>query len=93
MLSSLIVVFHKLNAFLSTISGELLKQSVELVLLTLVGYMLFVEWRKKQDRELKYLIVGFFALAVARLIAVLFLSQAVFENFFKLFALRDIPFP
>ena len=87
MLSSLIVVFHKLNAFLSTISGELLKQSVELVLLTLVGYMLFVEWRKKQDRELKYLIVGFFALAVARLIAVLFLSQAVFENFFKLFLL------
>ncbi len=87
MLSSLIVVFHKLNAFLSTISGELLKQSVELVLLTIVGYMLFVEWRKKRDRELKYLIAGFFALALARLITVLFFSQAVFENFLKLFLL------
>lgn len=90
MLSSIIYVFHKFNAFLSTAAGELLKQSTELLLLVIVGYMLFTTWQNSQDRELKYLTIGFFALGVARLIEITILAQAVFESLTKIFLLDKV---
>ncbi|MDO8642775.1 MAG: ATP-binding protein [Candidatus Woesearchaeota archaeon] len=75
---SLIAAYHGINKFLGTFSGDLLKKSIEFVLILIILYMLASEYRKEKSSELKYLIAGFFLLLLEKIVMVAILSQVVF---------------
>jgi signal transduction histidine kinase len=89
----LLIIFHSLNTFLSTIGGELLKRSAEFVLLLIATYMITSEFgRHRYSRMLKYLLVGFSALAVSKFIMMFVYANAVFLHkfeFIKYFPILD----
>lgn len=78
MLSSLLLVFHKFNHFLSTSAGELLRRFSELILLTFASYMVASEWFRTKSKHLKYLLIGFGSLTAQKLLMTVFLAQIVF---------------
>jgi signal transduction histidine kinase len=91
---------HGFFNFLGSTEGELLKTAVELILFTLVNYMIISEWTRNRKKELRFLILAFSALVIDKLIAVYFLASFVFtnapahfwtlntaDNFFEIFAL------
>jgi len=78
MLFSLIDLYHNINKFLGTVAGELLKRSAELILLTVVTYMIFSEYRREKLPQLKYLMIGFAMLGLQRLIMTFVLADIVF---------------
>ena len=75
-----ITIFHKFNRFLGTYSGELLKRSLELLFIIFACYMVASEWLRTKTNDLKYLLIGFSSLAIAKLISVFFLAQHVFAG-------------
>jgi signal transduction histidine kinase len=64
----LINVFHLINRFLATEGGELLKIFLELILFTIVTYMIISEYGRSKKENLKYLMLGFSALMIDKLI-------------------------
>lgn len=77
---SLIAAYHHINKFLGTFDGDLLKKTVEFLLVTVILYMLISEYRKEKSRELKYLLFGFDLLLVEKIVMVFILSQVVFVD-------------
>ena len=51
-LESFIALFHTVNDFLGTLNGELFKNSLDLVLFTIVLYMLISEWLKNKRKDI-----------------------------------------
>jgi len=72
---------------MATDSGELFKKFVELFLFLVVTYMIASEFGRTRERHLKYLMVGFAALVLDKLIMSVVLSFIVFGNL-KLFILN-----
>lgn len=78
---TIIDVYHGVNRFLGTTSGELTKYAFELVLFTLVTYMVASEWTRSRDQKkesLQWLLWGFAILSATKLIATAALSFTVF---------------
>ena len=71
---------HKLFHILGDIEGELISKSFELILFTLITYMLISEYTRDQRRDLKYIFVGFGALAFSKLVSVVVLFGVVFGD-------------
>lgn len=65
---------------MATDGGELLKKFVELFLFTVVTYMIASEYGRSKERHLKYLMIGFAALAIDKLIMSLVFSSIVFGD-------------
>jgi len=97
---TLTLLLHGFFNFLGTTQGELLKTAVELLLFTVVNYMIISEWTRSRKRELRFLIIAFSAMAIDKLAATYFLASEVFasastnlwtiktaDNFFEIFAL------
>jgi signal transduction histidine kinase len=93
-------LLHGFFSFLGTVEGELLKSAIELILFTVVDYMIISEWTRSRKRELKFLIIAFSAMAVDKLASAYFLASVVFtgssaqfwtlhtaDNLFEIFAL------
>lgn len=80
---TIIEVYHGINRFLGTTAGELTKNAFELILFTLVTYMVASEWmRARQTREkLQWLMWGFAFLSITKLLTTLALSFLVFGGF------------
>ncbi|MBI5392382.1 HAMP domain-containing histidine kinase [Candidatus Woesearchaeota archaeon] len=72
-LESFIALFHAVNDFLGTLDGELFKNTIDLVLFTIVLYMLLSEWLKNRKKDLLYLIAAFASLVLGR--ALITISQ------------------
>jgi len=73
-------VYHGLNRFLGTIPGELAKNAFELILFTLVTYMVASEWTRSRDQQkerLQWLIWGFGFLSATKLLSTIALSYLV----------------
>ena len=78
---SFIDVYHGLNRFLGTVAGELAKNAFELVLFTLVTYMVASEWTRSRDEKkdrLQWFIWGFAFLSATKLLSTIALSYLVF---------------
>jgi signal transduction histidine kinase len=73
-------LLHSFFNFLGTTEGELLKTSVELMLFTIVAYMIISEWTRSRKKELKFLVLAFSAMAINKLFATYLLANAVFTN-------------
>ena len=80
---TIIQVYHGVNRFLGTTSGELTKNAFELILFTLVTYMVASEWmRARQNKEkLQWLMWGFLSLSLTKLMTTLAISFLVFGGF------------
>ncbi len=74
--------FHRFAFFLGTPSGELLKRFIEFVFYSMILYMILSEFRRNKKREYKYLIVGFFALALRQA----FMSTVLFTKVFSIYS-------
>lgn len=77
---TVIDVYHGLNRFLGTIPGELAKNAFELILFTLVTYMVASEWTRSRDEHkerLQWLIWGFGFLSAIKLLSTIALSYLV----------------
>ena len=55
----LIEVYHGINRLLGSGGGELLKRSVELLLLLFVTYMTVSEWTRSKRNDLRLLMFAF----------------------------------
>ncbi|MBC8495842.1 HAMP domain-containing histidine kinase, partial [archaeon] len=71
-------VYHSINRFMATDDGELFKKFVELFLFAIVTYMIASEYGRTKESHLKYLLIGFGALAIDKLIMTLVYSFIVF---------------
>lgn len=71
--------FHRFSYFLGTEAGELLKNFVEMIFLSIIVYMIISEFKKNGKREYKYLIVGFFALFASQAVTSIILFSKVFS--------------
>ncbi|MFH1771101.1 MAG: HAMP domain-containing sensor histidine kinase [archaeon] len=76
----LINAYHAINRFLATDGGELFTMFVELFLFFFVTYMIASEFARSKERHLKYLMVGFGALALDKLIMTVFYGLIVFGD-------------
>src|SRR3989344_9183842 len=72
--------FHRISYFLGTDQGEFFKRSIELLLYTLLSYMIISEFRKSKRKELIYLMVGFVSLMIHRLLLVFFNANILFAQ-------------
>lgn len=79
-LSILPLLYHSLNKFLASLGGELLKKSVESLVLLIVCYMLYSEYRRELKSHTKYLFFGFGVLAAERLLMTFLLASVVFTG-------------
>ena len=77
-MNSFIELYHTINDFLGTLSGNLVTTSFELIVFTIMGYMLFSEFKKTKKAELKYLGAGFFFLLISKFLLSLSLLSIVF---------------
>ncbi|MBW2967820.1 cell wall metabolism sensor histidine kinase WalK [Candidatus Woesearchaeota archaeon] len=93
-------LLHGFFNFLGFTEGALLKTAIELLLFTVVTYMITSEWTRSRQKELRFLIIAFGAMALNKLVAVYFLASVVFtkapaefwmlhtfDNFLEIFAL------
>lgn len=80
MIERFIELFHSFSTFLSTPAGELLKRAIELIVFTIISYMLISEFRKSRKSELKYFILAFLSLMASRLLMTLTFAMIVFTN-------------
>ncbi|MBC8501236.1 MAG: HAMP domain-containing histidine kinase [Nanoarchaeota archaeon] len=76
----IIWVYHSINRFMATDSGELFKKFVELFLFATVAYMIASEYGRSKELHLKYLLIGFSALALDKLIMSFVFALIVFGN-------------
>jgi len=76
---------HNFAFFLGTESGELLKRFIELIFFSIIIYMIVSEFERNKKREYKYLIVGFIALFISRVVISLILFSKIFsaDKFFR----------
>lgn len=72
--------FHKVFNILGNLEGDLISKSFELILFILVTYMLFSEYTRDPRRDLKYILVGFGALAFSKLTSVIVLAGVIFGD-------------
>ncbi|MBS3137225.1 HAMP domain-containing histidine kinase [Candidatus Woesearchaeota archaeon] len=79
-LESFIALFHTVNDFLGTLNGELFKNSLDLVLFTIVLYMLISEWLKNKRKDILYLIAAFLSLVLGRILITISLSFLIFRD-------------
>ncbi len=79
-IESFIALFHQFNDFLGTLGGELLKNSIDLVLFTIVLYMLISEWLKYKKNDLLPLIAAFATLMLARAFMTLVQGFLIFRK-------------
>ncbi|MBN1645857.1 hypothetical protein JW868_02340, partial [Candidatus Woesearchaeota archaeon] len=80
MIDDIISIYHHVNSILGTEFGELLKKSVEFLVVMIVLYMLVSEWNRTKSGEQKYLMIAFLVFAVQRLIATMLLLFDVFGD-------------
>ena len=78
MLEAFLAVYHGISHFLSTIEGELVKRTAELVLLVLVSYMIFSEHRRERTEQLRYLLYGFVTLSIQKLLLSGVIAMTIF---------------
>jgi signal transduction histidine kinase len=84
MIMGFIEIYHNINIFLGTPAGELAKRSSELILLFFMTYMLISEYSRNRDqKQLKFMLVGAGVLASHKLILVISYITIVFGNFPK----------
>jgi len=96
----MIDVFHGFFFFLGQPAGELFKTFIELVLFSIVNYMVISEWTRHKRGELRFLIIAFSVMMFQKLVTVFFLSRTVFigtttrfvwltffDNIFEVFAI------
>ncbi len=79
-LVTLPLLYHAVNRFLASLGGELLKKSVESLVLVIVCYMLYSEYRRELTNHTKYLFFGFGVLAIERILMTFFLASVVFAG-------------
>jgi len=84
-------VIHGVNRLLGSDGGELLKRSVESLLLLIVTYMTVSEWARSRRTHLRLLTFAFGALTLERLMIVAVYSYAVFANFSLYFVEQYFP--
>lgn len=73
-----IQLYHTLNDFLGTRAGSLATIVFELIIFTIISYMLISEFLKTHKPDLKYLGIGFFLLVISRIGLTLPLLFSVF---------------
>lgn len=78
----MILDLHAVFNLLGRLNGELVKQVIELILFTLITYMISSEYTRDRRKELKYLIVGFGTLSLQKLISSVVLGSIVFGDLF-----------
>lgn len=74
----LIELYHRINDFLGTPAGSLVTITFQLIVFTIISYMLFSEFLKTRRSDLKYLGVGFSLLLVSKSLVVCSLLFQVF---------------
>lgn len=75
---SFVDLLHSFFYFLGTTEGELLKTAIELVLFTIVTYMITSEYLRLKRKEYQFLIIGFGAMALVKIFSVYTIATAVF---------------
>ncbi len=86
-------MLHEFFFFLGTLEGNFFKRVIDLVIFTIVAYMIVSEYTREKQRELKYLSIAFAALAFERLISTIIFAYIIFgelsltqiEGFFPVF--------
>ena len=58
---------HAVFLALGNLNGILIKEVFELIIFTLITYMLISEYRKDPRRDLRYMILGFGIFAIEKL--------------------------
>ena len=76
----MIIDYHSFFFFLGTTLGELFKKTFELVLFTLITYMLASEFMRSKRPALKYLIFSFSIFSLNKLLATVILLGLNFGN-------------
>ncbi len=74
----LIELYHRMNDFLGTPAGSLVTIAFQLIVFTIISYMLFSEYIKTRKPDLKYLGVGFSLLLISKSLVVCSLLFQVF---------------
>jgi len=83
----LLELYHNFNSFLGTLHGELLTNSIELLIFLLITWMILSEYKSSNRRELKYLVIGFSGFVLSRLIMTFMHGIVIFTD------IVEMPFP
>ena len=85
-------IIHRFNYFLNTLDGRLFTSFFELVIFTIIAYMIISEYTRTKELDLKYMSFAFTALAVQNLIMVFILSYEVFGQITLNILVPFVPF-
>lgn len=73
-------MLHEFFFFLGTLEGNFFKRVIDLIIFSIVTYMIVSEYTREKKRELKYLSIAFAALAFERLISTLIFAYVLFDE-------------